>query len=444
MYEFDASLSAKATLKERVVWIIFMGALFFILYGSANQYAHLTGPHLSLYMDWETRLPFIPWFIVPYMSSDLLFCLAFLLPYTRLELRILAVRVLLIVTSSALLFVLVPLQFGFEKPPITEFKFLFGLLQADLPYNQLPSLHISFAVVLWASMQHKIPSTILRAILATWLGLIVLSTLFVYQHHFIDIPTGALIGLLALYLVPANRPSFLTNRFSTPRHIKIGLYYLTGALVMLLAAFWLNYLSIFFLWLFISLLAVSITYAFGFNELLAGRKAKANGLQWLLFAPYFIGSYLSWHYYRRNLPLMSHVKSHVYLGRFPTTSEYKTVASEGISTSINLATEQQIQKVGISQVKFPFLDLTIQSPESLYKLAQTIDSMHAEKVYVHCALGLSRSVLAVSAWLLYQGHSLAEVEQLIGAHRIKYLRSAYMQVALDLYQSHLDKIKTTS
>lgn len=440
MYAFDPADDAKATLKERLVWIVFLGGMFFLLYGAANQYAQLTSPHLALFMDWETEIPFVPMFILPYMSSDILFCIAFLLPYTRFELRVLAARVLFIILSSVLLFTLLPLQFSFEKPEVTEFEFLFTLLKADLPYNQLPSLHISFAIILWASMRTRIASLIIRGMLAGWLCLIVLSTLLVFQHHFIDLPTGVLVGLIAIYLIPAQKRSFLTNRFTTPRHIKIGLYYLVGSLIMLLIAFSTPYLNWFFLWIFFTLLLVSIIYAFGLNDLLAGKHGQANWIQWLIFAPYFIGSYLSWHYYRRKIPLMSHVKDHVYLGRYPTEKEFDQVESSGITQAINLATEQQLQKARIPQSRRAFLDLTIQSPESLYQLARDIDALEGQNVYVHCALGLSRSVLAVAAWLLYKGHSLEEVENLIGEFRIDYLKSPYMQVALDLYQSHLTAI----
>jgi protein-tyrosine phosphatase len=440
MYAFDAAADAQATLKERFVWMIFMGALFFILYGSANQYALLTAPHISLFMGWEMDLPFIPAFIVPYMSSDILFCMAFLLPYTRLELRVLAARVLFIILTSVILFVLIPIQYGFEKPEVSEFKFLFTLLKADLPYNQLPSLHISFAIVLWASMRTKISNIFLRSSLAVWLWLVALSTLLVYQHHFIDIPAGAVVGLVSLYLIPAGKLSYLTNRFTTPRHIKVGLYYLSGAVVLLLLAFWTEYMTIFFVWLFVSLLILSIVYAFGLNDWLAGHKGQANWLQWIIFGPYFIGSYFSWHYYRRSLPLFSHVKGHVYLGRMPTASEYEQIKSSGISQAFNLATEQQLQKSMIHQQRFPFLDLTIQSPESLLQIAKKIDELDGENIFIHCALGLSRSVLAVAAWLLYKGHTLEEVESLIGDHRVNYLRSAYMQVALKLYQTHLDQL----
>lgn len=113
---FNPALDAKSTPKERFVWMLYMGIVFFLLYGSANHYASLHAPHPSFFMAWEEEIPFIPSFIIPYISSDLLFCIAFLLPYTRLELRILALRVFFIISFSVLCFVLFPLQFSFTKP----------------------------------------------------------------------------------------------------------------------------------------------------------------------------------------------------------------------------------------------------------------------------------------------------------------------------------------
>ena len=93
MYKFDSDLDAITAKKERYVWLIFMGIVFFMVYGSANQIAHLLSPHPSLFMKWEENIPFVEIFIIPYMSSDLMFVIAFLLPYTRLELRVLALLI---------------------------------------------------------------------------------------------------------------------------------------------------------------------------------------------------------------------------------------------------------------------------------------------------------------------------------------------------------------
>ena len=432
-YEFDPALDAPATRKERWVWLVFLGILFFLLYGAANQYAHLTAPHPSWFMPWERQIPFIPWFIIPYMSSDVMFCLAFLLPQMRRELRVLAARVVLIVSASVVIFILLPLQFAFSKPPTDAFQDLFGLLQADLPYNQLPSLHISFAIVLWASMRQQLRPTALKYAVALWFWLIAISTLLVYQHHFVDIPTGIVMGFLAVYAVRPQQPTWLLSGFMTPRHLKMALYFLAGAVLCLTLSFKLPSLAWVFLWLFASLLAVSLVYAFGLNHALAGANARASVRQWLLFAPYFMGTYLSWHYYRRTLPLLVHVQGNVYLGRHPSAGEYATLHAHGIGHVLNLAPEHQINQGQLPQTRLALLDMTIPSPELLHRAVAVIEANKGESVYVHCALGLSRSVLVVSAWLLNQGYSLAQVNALMEEIRPRSVRSAYMKIALALY-----------
>jgi len=438
MYPFDPALSASATLKERFVWVLFMGALFFILYGAANQYASLT-PHPSIFMEWERRIPFVPSFIIPYMSSDVMFCIAFLLPQSRLELRILAMRVLFIVTFSVLIFTLFPLQFGFEKPHSDEYQWLFGLLSADLPYNQLPSLHISFAIVLWASMRSHLTNLFLKYAVALWLWLIALSTLLVYQHHFIDLPTGAFMGALAIALIrPNNR---LLECFTTPRSLKVGLYYLATAVLFLVSAF--AYHSLIALWLFFSMLTVAIVYAFGFNHLIAGENARASLWQWILFAPYFIGTNLSWRWYKRKLPLMSQVEDRIYFGRHPAKGEYAQLRESGINHAINLALEHQINRSMIEQTRIPFLDLTIPSPEALHRVVLMIEAKKENGVYVHCALGLSRSVMAIGAWMLYRGFTMMQIEERLRELRLAYVKSKYIYVALNLYQIHLNALRVS-
>jgi len=442
MYKFDPDLNAITAKKERYVWLLFMGIVFFLLYGSSNQVAGLTQPHPSFYMAWESNIPFIEVFIIPYMSSDLMFVIAFLLAYTRLELRVLAARVLFIITASTLIFVLFPLQFAFSKPEIETFHFLFGALEADLPFNQLPSLHISFAVVLYMSMKDKIKNTFIRYFTLSWFLLICASTLFVYQHHFIDLPTGFIMGVLAVSIIKKDENSFFVSQFMTPRSLKMGLYFLLGAVVFILATFNSSgFVMWFFLWLFVSMFSVSVIYAFGLNSFLAGKDSKASFLQWLFFAPYFLGSYLSWRYYKRKISLMSHVKDNVYLGRYPTTAEYTFLKTQGIQKCINLATEQQCHSSSIQEKRFNFLDQTIQSPQDLHLAVLQIEKDKKDGVYVHCALGLSRSVLLISAWLMYKNSSLDEVKEVIKRVRPAYVQSAYMGITLEIYQNYLKSVR---
>lgn len=435
MYPFDPALNAPATLKERFVWVVFMGALFFILYGSANQFAATGAPHPAIMMEWEEKIPFVPWFVIPYMSSDVMFCIAFLLPQSRLELRILAIRVLFIVGIASLIFVLFPLQFGFEKPHSDDYKWLFDLLKADLPYNQLPSLHIAFAIVLWASMRSHLKNVFLKYAVAVWLWLIALSTLLVYQHHFVDLPTGALLGIAALVLIREGDP--IIERFTTPRSLKMGLYYLAGSVAFLVIAF--VYHSLIAVWLFVSLGSVAVAYAFGWDALLS-RSGEANLWQKVLFSPYYLGNYLSWRWYKRTISLMAPLGDGVYFGRLPEYGEYEKLRSAGVGRVINLCSEHPFHKSPLPQERLPLFDQTIPSPQSLHRAVELIEMHRSDGVYVHCALGLSRSVMAVSAWMHYRGYSSDQIEERLNALRPGYVKKAYVRIALELYRKHLDEI----
>ena len=56
---------------------------------------------------------------------------------------------------------------------------------------------------------------------------------------------------------------------------------------------------------------------------------------------------------------------------------------------------------------------------------------------MHCALGLSRSVLVISAWLLSQGYTLAQVNERVREIQPKSVQSPYMQIALECYDKYL-------
>ena len=440
MYKFDVALNAKTAMKERVVWMLYLGILFFLLYGSANHFALLTAPHTSLFFEWERSIPFVEAFIVPYMSSDFLFVMVFLLPYTRLELRVLALRVFSIVLVSVFLFFLFPLAFSFEKPNIESFHFLFKALEADQPFNQAPSLHVSFAIVLWYSMKEKIKGKWLKALLFVWFILIVISTLFVYQHHFIDLPTGALLGFLVVYFISEKRENRVLKAFMTPRHLKMALYYLVASVIFM----WLSFtLSVFFLYIFFSLFLVSVIYAFGLNHYLVS--TNHFGIFFFsrfLFFPYNYANYLFWNYYKRNLALMTQVKDKVYFGRLYDFDERKLLEERGLKHIINLAPEHVfLQKHFFHHFyNLAFLDQTIPNPKLLHEAVLLIERHKEEGVFVHCALGLSRSVLVISAWLLYTGYSRDEVEKIILEIRPSSVKSSYMGITLDIYEDYFFNI----
>lgn len=432
MPKFSIALDSQSTLKERFVWLLYLGIVFFLLYGSVNQYALITQTDNSFFMQWERNIPFIESFIIPYMSSDILFIIAFLLPQTRISLKVLALRSFVTIVISVLIFALLPLKFTFEKPIVDNF--LFKMLEMDLPYNQMPSLHVSLAVILWFSMKNNIQSKLIKLVLFIWLILVVLSTLLVYQHHFIDIPTGLLLGVLIVYLINEKRENYFTKSFTTPRNIKIAFYYLILSIIFMILSFKLS--SIICLYLFLSIFSLTAIYSFGLNNFLISKNPYINILQKIFFLPYFIGSHLSWIYYKKKIPFISKFNENIYFGRQADKDEYKKLKEMGIKKIINLCPELQFNKTNILEKKYNFLDLTMQSPKNILEVIKEIENSN-DKIYIHCKLGMSRTILVISSYMLYKGNSFEDIENFLKERRPLYVKSKYMKINLDIFKELL-------
>ena len=175
-----------------------------MIYVIINNHVALNAPHPSIYMEWEKQIPFIPEFILFYHSMSVVVVVLFMLPQSRFELHNVIARLLFIYGVSYTIFLLYPLQFGFERPPIEHQPLLlslFNLLDGiDLPYNQCPSLHISAFVVYWFALRCYLKNLYLRTVVLVWFLLVGVSVLFIYQHHFLDIVGGVVVGLVAVWL----------------------------------------------------------------------------------------------------------------------------------------------------------------------------------------------------------------------------------------------------
>ncbi len=174
-------------------------SIFATLYGLCNRLSHWRGGWAEGVFEWERSIPFLPWTIVPYLSIVLFFVASFFVDRERERLNRHAAAVLIAVAVASLCYLLAPLRAAFERPP-TEgpLSLLFSALTAtDLPYNRAPSLHVALLVILWARLAPLLP-TPGRALLAAWFWLIALSVLTTFQHHLIDLPLGAALGVASL------------------------------------------------------------------------------------------------------------------------------------------------------------------------------------------------------------------------------------------------------
>ena len=226
-------------LRRAVIWLLFLGPFFFLSYGFANWVAAQRESVGVLVFDWERGTPLWPWTIIPYWSIDLLYGLSFLLPRTRRGLDCHALRLLSAQVIAVACFLLFPLRFSFERPMQEGFfGVLFDLLMGfDKPFNQAPSLHIALLVILWVAYGRYLQGA-WRWLLHGWFTLIGVSVLTTWQHHFIDVPTGALLGFFCVWLWPREvRSPLQAWRLSNdPQRRRLAGLYTCGALSCLVLA----------------------------------------------------------------------------------------------------------------------------------------------------------------------------------------------------------------
>src|SRR5438105_3814233 len=174
---------------------------FIIVVGLGGYLAVLKwrGPAVAAYTqtEWDRLIPFQPAWLYVYFAP---YALApFLLGLMRgATFEWFLTRALLILMISLLLFAVIPTQT--IRPPIDDLgegwtaKFYRDMVAVDdPPANAAPSLHVSLtclmAIALLRDFRRWWPITF------AGIALVWLATLFTWQHHLIDVGTGALLGL---------------------------------------------------------------------------------------------------------------------------------------------------------------------------------------------------------------------------------------------------------
>ncbi|WP_053151859.1 phosphatase PAP2/dual specificity phosphatase family protein [Pseudomonas sp. Pf153] len=410
-----------ALLKPAVLWLLLLAPLFFSTYGFATWVTSQRDDVGTLVFGWESHMPFMAWTIVPYWSIDLLYGLSLLLPTSRDELNRHALRLLTAQAIAVSCFLLWPLRFTFPRPEMDGvFGWLFDVLAGfDKPFNQAPSLHIALLVILWVCYQRHLQG-VWRWVMHGWFALIGVSVLTTYQHHFIDLPTGALAGWLCVWLWPLDRPSPLHSaRLTTdPKRLQLALRYALGAAVLFIPAFAFGGAWLWLIWPAVAVLWVALNYllfdASGFQKRADGRLNPA--VRWML-APYLAAAWVNSRWWTRKHPQPDHMVDNVWLGRIPTSSELKDGTFAGV---LDLCAELSMDSTGIAYRSLPVLDLTTPTAEQCLEAAQAIESLRQHgPVLVCCALGYSRSATAMAAWLLHSGRAPSVDEAIAQIQRVR-------------------------
>ena len=187
-------------LKLKINYTIFMIIFFIIMYKGAEFYTYTVENVPSYFMEWERNIPFLPIFMLPYMTSAPFFLVTIFFKKDEYSLKLLMKRAIFLTVVSITIFILFPMKFYFTKPEIDNqiLKILFYILGLlDSNFNQCPSLHVSFAFLSNIVYYREIKNKFLKYFLCFWGFLLAISVLFVYQHHFIDLLGGTILFIIS-------------------------------------------------------------------------------------------------------------------------------------------------------------------------------------------------------------------------------------------------------
>ncbi len=430
---------SRVGLKQRgALWLALLAPLFYLSYGLANHLAAGRAQVPSLVFGWEQGIPFWAWTIYPYWSINVFYALSLFLARDRVELDRHAARLLSVQAIAVLCFVLWPLRFSFGQPPVDGglAGLLFTALRGfDQPYNQAPSLHIALAVVLWDWYRRRIAPGWVRGVLHVWTLAICASVLTTWQHHFVDIPTGALLGMLCVWAWPLERRALPWRPWSAdPQRLRLAGQYLAGAVVLALPALAFGGGWLWLLWPTVSLVLVALNYAvFGARGFQMGRDGRmAWPARWLL-APYRLGAALNAWGWTRRQRAADEVLPGVLLGRVPSRAEWEAAGRPRI---LSLCAELQVPAAARARTLcLPWLDLVAPTPAALHRAALMLARQRAggQAVWVCCALGYSRSAATVVGWLAASGEawSVGQAQALVRQARPQIvLRHAWQNALL--------------
>ena len=419
----------KPTLKTSLLKLALVGMLFYASYGLSNHYAASLAYVPEVAFAWERNIPFWEWTILPYWSLNLMYAAAFFLCRNAREQNRYVARLVSAQIVATTCFMLFPLHFGWPKPPTDGlWGVMFDSLVAfDLPYNQSPSLHIALSIIVGAFYWTRFPK--IRLPIFLWQSLIALSVLTTYQHHFIDVPTGALLGWLVLWAIPQHgvspfrRPFDTQGRLKTSeasfceaktseasfceaktppetrsREIKIAMLYLVGAalsaLPSLFGGAWL-----WMLWVSVSLSVVAFAYLTGnaavFQKQADGRLSAAATV---LLLPYLVGVRLNMAYWLRGKAKTARVRNDIWIGSILSVSD-------NFPAVLDVCAEYPRPRYRGAYRTLPLLDMVAPSENDLMQAASLLEALRRQhgKVLTCCALGYGRSAAVVLTWLLVYG-----------------------------------------
>lgn len=185
----------KETIRAQLAWWVLFGIVFGVCFGSTSWWSTLHQLPIVPHFSWETAVPFVSWSAWIYLSIiPAMALMAWLQADNAAAQRWVCVMILQTMVAT-FAFAVFPMQrvfdLGHQAPQLTLIYRLADLL--NFTNNQVPSLHVAFAVTLAIALgQKRHFATQLAA--GAWAVAVAISTLLIWEHHILGIAAGIALG----------------------------------------------------------------------------------------------------------------------------------------------------------------------------------------------------------------------------------------------------------
>lgn len=389
--------AAKIGIKKKIKVTIICSILFGVIYNFNAWYASTLSYVPSFVFSFEKHIPFIPWTIIPYLTSGIFFISIFFFCKNNEQLVTLFKRLLLVIITAGIFYFLFPLKYSFIKSDATNalFRFLFQFIKnVDSPYNQAPSLHIAFAFIFWTVFRDFKKKW--RNLFAIWLVLLGLSTLTTYQHHLMDVLTSAILAQISFIIFPRQRNNFQLRNFHIANYYFLGGWMIT--LLSLLLNEFVNYFYLILLWPSLVVFLVGYNYQKNNVHFLKNTLGTIVWYKKVFYFPYIATYWFLWKFLRKNKKTIE-ILSKIYISSKLDKVEIKNFNFNQHTLVYDFSAELEenaIIKENSQYFSVPILDIGAFDVSDIKKIVLEISENYKQlppdgKILIHCTMGFTRS-----------------------------------------------------
>jgi membrane-associated phospholipid phosphatase len=186
--------------------------LFSSVYGGTSLLSAVRNPHPDPAFHFEMSFPFIPSMAAVYLTVPLALLLTPFILRTWRDITPFFLTLTAETLVAGLCFLIVP--FAQAYPPRVASGFWGGIFRLadtlNLEYNEVPSLHVAFAVTAALVFSRRC-GWLGKLLFGAWTVVVILSTLLIHEHHLLDVGAGVALAVAAVVAVqrPASREAAL-------------------------------------------------------------------------------------------------------------------------------------------------------------------------------------------------------------------------------------------